>query len=111
MVLHHGSTDLYETSMESRMNRIEGLEGVRPTPTRFERLLRAGSTISFTGYASSIPSGKVSSVSMYWHQLSQVYIEYNGRRISPLVLKKVYEVYPPNIGVLDLADEIGLAYC
>jgi len=35
---------------------------------------------------------KVSSVTTYWHQLSQVYIKYKGRRISPLVLKKVYEV-------------------
>ena len=38
---------------------------------------------------------KVSSVTTYWHQLSQVYIKYKGRRISPLVLKKVYEVYRP----------------
>ena len=36
--------------------------------------------------------GKVSSVTTYWHQLSQVYIKYKGRQISPLVLKKVYEV-------------------
>lgn len=35
---------------------------------------------------------KVSSVTTYWHQLSQVYIKYKGRRISPLMLKKVYEV-------------------
>jgi len=35
---------------------------------------------------------KVSSATTYWHQLSQVYIKYEGRRISPLVLKKVYEV-------------------
>ena len=35
---------------------------------------------------------KISSVTTYWHQLSQVYIKYKGRRISPLVLKKVYEV-------------------
>ena len=35
---------------------------------------------------------KVSSVTTYWHQLSQVYIKYKGRQISPLVLKKVYEV-------------------
>jgi len=36
---------------------------------------------------------KVSSVTTYWHQLSQVYIKYKNRRISPLVLKKVYEVH------------------
>lgn len=35
---------------------------------------------------------KVSSVTTYWRQLSQVYIKYKGRRISPLVLKEVYEV-------------------
>ena len=35
---------------------------------------------------------KVSSVITYWRQLSQVYIKYKGRRISPVVLKEVYEV-------------------
>ena len=35
---------------------------------------------------------KVSSVTTYCHHLSQVYIKYKGRRINPLVLKKVYEV-------------------
>ena len=35
---------------------------------------------------------KVSSVLTYWRQLSQVYIKYKGRRISPLVLEQVSEV-------------------
>ena len=35
---------------------------------------------------------KISSVETYWHQLSQLYIKWKGRRISPLTLKQIYNV-------------------
>ena len=35
---------------------------------------------------------KISSVETYWHQLSQLYIKWKGRRISPLTLKEIYNV-------------------
>lgn len=36
---------------------------------------------------------KISSVETYWHQLSQLYIRWKGRRINPLTLKQIYNVY------------------
>ena len=35
---------------------------------------------------------KISSVETYWHQLSQLYIKWKGRRINPLTLKEIYNV-------------------
>ena len=36
---------------------------------------------------------KVSSVTTYWHQFSQIYIKYKRKWISLLILKKVSEIY------------------
>ena len=33
-----------------------------------------------------------SSVDTYWHQLSQLYIKWKGRRINPLTLKQISKV-------------------
>ena len=35
---------------------------------------------------------KISSVETYWHQLSQLYVRWKGRRINPLTLKQIYNV-------------------
>jgi len=35
---------------------------------------------------------KISSVETYWHQLSQLYIKWKGRRINPLTLKQIFDV-------------------
>ena len=35
---------------------------------------------------------KTSSVETYWHQLSQLYVKWKGRRMEPLLLKQTYVV-------------------
>ncbi|KAL9098052.1 MAG: hypothetical protein Q9163_006211 [Psora crenata] len=56
---------------------------------------------------------KVSSVITYWRQLSQVYIKYKERRISPLVLKEVYELDDSKTDkpLLDADDFIEVLHC
>ncbi|KAL9124214.1 MAG: hypothetical protein Q9217_006433 [Psora testacea] len=47
--------------------------------------------------------GKIGLVSTYWHQLSQLYIKWKGRRINPLILKQIFD-FICNL----LAEEYGL---
>ncbi|KAL9636771.1 MAG: hypothetical protein Q9164_002615 [Protoblastenia rupestris] len=75
-------TGLYEDSTESQINRMEGL---------WKEINNF-----FHWMCNEYMVKKVSSVTTYWHQLSQVYIKYKGRRINPLVLKNVYKVYKPS---------------
>ncbi|KAL9040656.1 MAG: hypothetical protein Q9214_004396 [Letrouitia sp. 1 TL-2023] len=100
-------TGLYEDSTKSQMNRMEGLwresfyspataarycKVVNIDPYHTLKKSPAGRINNFFHWmCNEYTVRKVSSVTTYWHQLSQVYIKYKGRRISPLVLKKVYE--------------------
>ena len=113
------STGLYEDSTESHRDRMEGLRKdyvihSDPHLSRVPLLIGDAFQILRRGehrpvpHAKKSPAGrimnffhwmcnkytvpKVSSVITYWRQLSQVYVKYKGRRISPLVLKEVYEV-------------------
>ncbi|KAG8531641.1 uncharacterized protein KY384_003272 [Bacidia gigantensis] len=103
------STGLYEDSTKSHMNRMEGLwkeycKVVNVDPYHTLKKSPAGRINNFFHWmCNEYTVRKVSSVTTYWHQLSQVYIKYKGRRISPLVLKKVYEFI-----VGPLAQEHGL---
>ena len=48
---------------------------------------------------------KISSVETYWHQLSQLYIKWKGRRISPLILKQIFDVNDKKHRCFDMADK------
>lgn len=115
-------TGLYEESIKSHISRMEGLlrQYVKCPPLAIYRSFYSQMTLS--RYCKLVnndpyytlkksPAGrinifflwmyneyiirKVSFVTTYWHQLSQVYTKYKGRRIGLLVLKKVYEVCYP----------------
>ena len=68
-------------------------EEVNIDPYHTLKKSRAGRIMNFFHWmCNKYTVKKVSSVTTYWHQLSQVYIKYKGRRINPLVLKDVFEV-------------------
>ena len=136
----HQSTGLYADTTNTHIDRIEGLwREYAPPVSSFPggrlivladltRLLRYCGVVRidpqhtlwkavqgriknfFRWHCDHFSVRKTSSVSTYWHQLSQLYIKWKGRRMNPLLLKQIFDVEPSTDPHLSSALIRGLVH-
>ncbi|KAL9127453.1 MAG: hypothetical protein Q9217_003670 [Psora testacea] len=106
---NHRSTTLYEVSTDLHIDRQERLwreycDTVEIDPYHtLTKAMEGRIKNYFHWMCNKYSVKKISSVETYWHQLSQLYIRWKGRRINPLTLKQIY-----NFINGALAEEHGL---
>ena len=128
---NHRSTTLYADTTNFHIDRIEGLWRTRSVSFNVPSLMivlrssfsRYCEVVNIDPYhtlkkstegriknffhwlCNNYSVKKISLVKTYWHQLSQLYIKWKGRRINPLSLKQIFDVSGKNHRCSDMADK------